>query len=423
MMTHVSARSATKPMELSQICRSIGTDGIDHLMTLLTYVKSRGWDDAFSEDVRYGQDSSGNPNSYSEPLLSLRQSLEDSKLCLEALKEVKCRLGKKIRHLQRRAIPLVLEDGIKRLPNELLAHIFEAGFQMTEDSEFSVRVSHVSRRFRDISLRTPRLWTRLSTDFGLAQIHAFLCRSTYFDIHVEIAGSPRSVVESFVRMLAPHSGRWSRLTHRGDETESSWIFQDLDLFDFPRLRYICHYFWMDISALNLPMLSHIAVENVCDPLDLPIPSQLTCVDLLLRDFDLHDIAELAQMLYQVTGLQDLSLDVVNCQLMEGWIVKDVDVVEIPDTHTCPIEFLSITIRGSTTRDFATALYDALGYLTSSRVDIFLPADHTVQSAHEFIFSLTPGLFPTSLGTVILHNPLGSTYQHSRTLKIPLIFKI
>ncbi|TDL14439.1 hypothetical protein BD410DRAFT_642568 [Rickenella mellea] len=101
--------------------------------------------------------------SYAEPLRSMRYSLEEAKLCMAALNAIRSRLTKNIRNLQKCCKPLVLADGIERIPDEILANIFEAGHQTSEHSEFALRVSHVSRRFRQVSLRTPSLWTRPSS--------------------------------------------------------------------------------------------------------------------------------------------------------------------------------------------------------------------------------------------------------------------
>ncbi|TDL14948.1 hypothetical protein BD410DRAFT_154748 [Rickenella mellea] len=65
-------------------------DGVDHLLNLLAIVKSESLDVAFAEDANYRglQSENFTFRPYPEPLRSLRQSLEDSKLCMAALKGV-----------------------------------------------------------------------------------------------------------------------------------------------------------------------------------------------------------------------------------------------------------------------------------------------------------------------------------------------
>ncbi|KAH8109670.1 hypothetical protein DFH11DRAFT_1730932 [Phellopilus nigrolimitatus] len=62
-------------------------------------------------------------------------------------------------------------DHISTLPNEVLSLIFETTYQLSSDTlgeptlvslALAVRLSHVSRRFRAISLGTPQLWLAVS---------------------------------------------------------------------------------------------------------------------------------------------------------------------------------------------------------------------------------------------------------------------
>ncbi|TDL14192.1 hypothetical protein BD410DRAFT_866188 [Rickenella mellea] len=142
-----------------------GADDVDRLMKLLEYVKTMGWNRAFEDDVLYGEVNCDNSHFYVEPLHSLREALQDSKLCMETLNKVRNHLGKKIRTLTQRSTPLVLEDGMQRLPNELLAHIFKIGHFSTQNCTFSLRTSHVSSRFRQIAIQTRPIWTRLSAGY------------------------------------------------------------------------------------------------------------------------------------------------------------------------------------------------------------------------------------------------------------------
>ncbi|TDL21175.1 hypothetical protein BD410DRAFT_899012 [Rickenella mellea] len=139
-------------MEGVKISSPIGVDDVDRLVKLLECVKTMGWNRAFEDDVLYGEVNCDTSHFYAEPLHSLREALQDSKVCMETLNKVRNHLGKKIRTLKRRSAPLVLEDGMQRLPDELLAHIFEIGHLSTQTCTFSLRASHVSSRFRQIAI-------------------------------------------------------------------------------------------------------------------------------------------------------------------------------------------------------------------------------------------------------------------------------
>ncbi|TDL19264.1 hypothetical protein BD410DRAFT_443362 [Rickenella mellea] len=230
----------------------------------------------------------------------------------------------------------------------------------------------------------------------LAQIHAFLSRSADFDIHEEIKDSP-TISESSLRVLAPHSDRWSHLTRYGGFTGT--IYQELGLFDLPRLRYLSYLFPPDLYTFNVPMLSHIKVEDVMWPHSPPFQSQLTRVNLLLRRLNSYDVSGFASFC-QMTSLRDLSLDFVDCKHLE----RSFAVTKLPEPHSHPIESLSITIRWSTPREFVAEIYDELGYLMTTTVDIFLQMDPPVRDAHMFVFGSQVGLFPYS-STISLHTLL------------------
>ncbi|KAH8109669.1 hypothetical protein DFH11DRAFT_913186 [Phellopilus nigrolimitatus] len=77
-------------------------------------------------------------------------------------------------------------DHISTLPNEVLSLIFETTYQLSSDTlgeptlvslSLAVRLSHVSRRFRAISLGTPLLWLAVSDAQPSAAVRAFVQRS------------------------------------------------------------------------------------------------------------------------------------------------------------------------------------------------------------------------------------------------------
>ncbi|TDL22462.1 hypothetical protein BD410DRAFT_788754 [Rickenella mellea] len=103
---------------------------------------------------------------------------------MAALKYVQGHLGKRIRVLQKACMSSVMENGITTMPNEILTLVFERGHRMTSGCAFAKCVSHVSRRFRQTSLRTTLLWSRLSAAYADTQIQTFLERSGQVDLEV-----------------------------------------------------------------------------------------------------------------------------------------------------------------------------------------------------------------------------------------------
>ncbi|TDL13573.1 hypothetical protein BD410DRAFT_399400 [Rickenella mellea] len=126
-------------------------EGLDDLLSLLKRVKTKGWDDAFPDNL-YDNDSKEairrNPTS-SGHLSTFLNAIEEARVCMSALNEAQRRVGKRLRCLRRLSKPFVLEDGIKRIPDDVLAIVFEMGHHFGGGRHpFAVGVSHVSRRFR-----------------------------------------------------------------------------------------------------------------------------------------------------------------------------------------------------------------------------------------------------------------------------------
>ncbi|TDL13571.1 hypothetical protein BD410DRAFT_399393 [Rickenella mellea] len=127
--------------------------------------------------------------------------MEGARVCMKALNEAQRRLGKRLRRLRRLSKPLVLEDGIKRLPDDVLAIIFEMGCHFNEDDlyQFAVCVSHVSHRFRGVALATPLLWTTIQDSYGENEIREFISRSGQLDLHIKRPNN--SEIESLLQVL------------------------------------------------------------------------------------------------------------------------------------------------------------------------------------------------------------------------------
>ncbi|TDL15110.1 hypothetical protein BD410DRAFT_809204 [Rickenella mellea] len=173
--------------------------GLDKLLKLLTRVKANGWSDAFTNH---------------------RERLDSDNRVQE-------RLRRRLRTLRKASMPLVLEDGINRLPDELLVYIFEIGRSMNvpgDPSSFSsIHVSHVSLRFRRIALQTPSLWTTIHKVYGECQIREFIARSGGLDLDIKMheLNARISKCHSFLKAMKDTSRRWSSFCLT-DMKEAAW---------------------------------------------------------------------------------------------------------------------------------------------------------------------------------------------------------
>ncbi|TDL21168.1 hypothetical protein BD410DRAFT_829169 [Rickenella mellea] len=346
-------------------------DGLQDLLGLLTSVNDKGWDSGYRESISRGRERSGNPHSYTEPLLSLRQALDHAKGAMAALSGVKQHLAKEIRSLQRRCTPLVLEDGIKRLPDELLAHIFKMGHDIADGCEFSLAVSHVSCRFRQVSIGTPRLWTRLSIIYRDDQIREFITHSC--DLGLEVSDDLRfegNTAQPFLELLGPLSSRWSSLDISSSLTED--MMQSLGITSFPRLRHI-EYFSMfspmtDISSWYLPSLSSIGTQGLpfTELERVALHARLTYIDLCLH-MTRVDVTALSRALNGLKTLRDLSLTLSNCE--ETAEADRMDQIQTRERHSVNINTLTLAIRESPTKSLVEGIYNALSIYTPTEVHL------------------------------------------------------
>ncbi|KAF7355686.1 hypothetical protein MSAN_01486400 [Mycena sanguinolenta] len=119
-------------------------------------------------------------------------------------------------------------DAIYSLPNELLEAIAAAGQEeRTQGYPFNTvtfkmewALSHVSRRFRDVILGAPALWTLLETDFGdegsVEILKLYLERSepqkVSADLRCRSTESRRDLIVERVGLIVPHINRIWRLS-------------------------------------------------------------------------------------------------------------------------------------------------------------------------------------------------------------------
>ncbi|KAI6154205.1 hypothetical protein BKA82DRAFT_4098702 [Pisolithus tinctorius] len=157
---------------------------------------------------------------------------------------------------------------IDRLPNEMILRIFELilGTARAEDKNCCVRwkgqLAEVSRRWRNVILRSPCLWTtiRVSSSWNTALIEAHIMRSSKSPLDIEISPWRNSVLKDRpllqrLELVVPCAERWRSLTISSDVSSST----------FRILRRLDH--------LSLPSLTSVWIERFpcCEPgkFDLP----------------------------------------------------------------------------------------------------------------------------------------------------------
>lgn len=149
-----------------------------------------------------------------------KQWLKEIDEAFGLIQEMKVHVVKCYSHIKTQTERMILGEGIKKLPDEILIHIFTLGhglpFPSTENStvrhfmmagKFSTSVSGVSRRFRSLALETSELWTCVYDMMPLHLLNIFLgrCkgRTIYTLLSQTIGGvSPLERYSKFVSFLA-----------------------------------------------------------------------------------------------------------------------------------------------------------------------------------------------------------------------------
>ncbi|TDL14689.1 hypothetical protein BD410DRAFT_902939 [Rickenella mellea] len=356
------------------IANSVGIPGLDNLIRFLTRLKNHRsqsanadevWDDVACEPMSIH----GSPKSKAE-VCGLRQALDDAKICMAALNHVQGQLRRRIKSLQKACLPMTLDEGMKSLPGEVLAQIFESGHYMTDNRMFGKRVSHVCQYFRQVSLRTPLLWSRISDFYSEDQFDAFLSRSGHADLDVSIACADQELRSAFgfIQRLRPHSDRWTqlRIAYKHLASEEALIPTNAPpSLQLPRLQHIYNDYYIDLSSWDLPSLSHIHGYDFALLPKHKFMSQVTFFEWYTDEIE--PLCELLESIYSMTNLQFLSLTFVGS--LRG--VPCGSYPAKPNRHSVPIDTLQITFKYITYEWVIEPLYVNLSYLSPSTINLSL----------------------------------------------------
>ncbi|TDL22457.1 hypothetical protein BD410DRAFT_839888 [Rickenella mellea] len=367
--------------------------GLENLMRLLKRLKKHGirnpnsdelWDDV---PQLTGRSISSEYVQGRNELSNLRRSLDEAKLCMAALNGIRGHLAQRIELLRGACIPIVLEDGIRTLPDEILSHIFEHGHDVSTGWEFTKCVSQVSRRFRQVSLRTPILWSRISSFYSDDQVLAFLSRSRGKGLEISAFQDCNLSEKSFANFLRPHLNRVVQL-----EIDDAETMEKLGLHNLPRLDDLQSQNYIDLSSWHLPSLCEIFATEVFDG-PTSLHAHLTHVEFFFNGG--VDLVSFSQAVNSMTSLRNLSVTLGDCA---GDEPDDSEILRSRDLHTVPIETLEITIRQIASSIYAARLYDALGFLFPSTVEIDV----------DYLGDETPSDF--------LRNSAGDRFPYGSTIK-------
>jgi hypothetical protein len=302
---------------------------------------------------------------------------------------------------------------ISKLPNEILAAIFEAGYSTPfpepndiSDIRFEILVSHVTYAWRETAISLARMWTKIHIRVGnpLEQLEGrsttYLSRSKTmpFDLHIDLGAiiSPPTTNISFVcQAITSHVDRCQNLLIRSNWRHSLYQLAEQLLHRLPaapllRNLYIRlepnHLDTANVSASGdilailqggAPRLASVRVAGI--PLNYCLPPMSAVTSLHIHEpiYGSSDSCSTTRnILNDLPALTEL--------VLHGWILNDdgLDSVRLPAlrslkiTTTDDFEYILVPLKVIS----APLLEDLYIGADTSALDFFedwdLPWDHT-----------------------------------------------
>jgi len=290
---------------------------------------------------------------------------------------------------------------ISSLPEEILAIIFEIGYgdllvEKVQD-RFEISVSHVSREWREVALRTPRIWTkirRVQYQKNLDSIAAYFQRSkaVALDLQIEIGqghiGSHDDIIP-FCRLFSPHCGRCRRLSvTSSSERDMIEMLECISSVAVPFLQNISLSLQGRVSDIikscrqifrgGAPSLASIRLHGLALHCCLPPLGSITNLHLHGVDY---------RLLTKIDGLRDALLTMTSLAhlVVEGEVVDDWTsdiIIELPRLQ-------SLLIRAQNDQDIAPQILGLLKAISAPALEV-LSLQNICDIDFEFEASIDPG---------------------------------
>lgn len=233
------------------------------------------------------------------------------------------------------------------IPNDVLAMIFEKDFQ--SNPGYTPRLACVNRRFRDVALSLPKLWSALPLGRGKEKLDVYLNRSKDVGLTVRVGLGMTSMWDE--QEVQRHAQRWERIIIEISNEEDKAV--DLQSLSFPKLQSLSVQFlpshteyWGGFIDFNidwkLPALRHLTFWSATPVIPLSVAASLITLELRLEsptELRGYNNAELLRQLSAMHNLQALSLSLHNAHNSEETPSVQCDLRSLRD--------LSIEISGET----------------------------------------------------------------------------
>lgn len=238
------------------------------------------------------------PKLYRLSLAEKRRLISDLSNTTKLLKQISGQIKEWHQGLNYEVEYTILREGLEKLPDELVATIFEHAYHSLSSTDwkweervsFSFRLSHVSRRFRSISLGCADLWSYISIGNNLSMVPTILERSQNHALHVHVSSSLSTRDVMFWREsgMERAQGRIHSLYWYDKDLSAIFPLHNSDNALFPRLQHV--------SILRPPRLTIIDMTMF-----------LSCPELhMLKIKGTSEVNEVASTKINFVGLYKIS---------------------------------------------------------------------------------------------------------------------
>lgn len=237
------------------------------------------------------------------------------------------------------------EDGIDLLPDEVLAIILEQVHKSANVfvAHVPVRLSHVNRRFREVALNCPKLWTSVSCFYKSKLLRLFLKRiGNNTGLSVLLEGSPPASARQW-RQIYAFSHRWENVSVVMNSFTSSeqkiWPFSEpLELPRLNSLRIVSMNFHNFSLPWDTPNIRLLSLTNSKFSLPINIGAGILSFTLAMHDYTSEAIPQvIAAELRQMPNLVRLFLSLNRHTIYTG----PYDPAELPCLTSLSVEMRQV----------------------------------------------------------------------------------
>jgi hypothetical protein len=220
------------------------------------------------------------------------------KTAIEGLSTLSRSLEIQMRKMDAVMRPIVLANGISKVPDEVLARIFECIYEPWPEYPYRNttpgELRKVCKRFKRVADSQLSLMRDFSSKMPIGWIKAHLNQQTQLGLRVGIDERNTynsNIIPAFAKRLAPHAHRWEELRffHSGSTSEIKQTYRKFMSLDLPRLERLTLWSrdWKAAdkiySTWTVPKLRRVVlnVDNDGMPMELPGKSNILECDLVV----------------------------------------------------------------------------------------------------------------------------------------------